>query len=400
MRLKNNKIKIALICHFSNEFVQGKLKLRKKVNEFAPWISVTIQGIKRHPEIELHIISPHDYLISDSYFVDQNIHYHFFTIGVPFIHRHWPSFFRFDLWTKYNRNRKKIKKLINQINPDIVHLYGAENAYYSSSILDLLHFKHLVSIQGFVYKEVKPQDSNLQQYRVQIEREIFSKADNFGIECSYMIDEIKKVNSTAKFLWHRIPVILPMQVQKQEPFDIVFFGRITKEKGIEDFIYVIGQLVKKHPKLKVKILGSVNLQYQSHLKYLAAEYNCFSNIEFTGFIPVHSELYNIISGAKLYIFPTYNDTIPGTIIEALSLGISIVSYDTGGIPDLNRDAMVLELVRQGDLIELTQKSSKLLEDDSLRNSLQKNGLEFVKLNYYNDKPVSELVDVYKKILRY
>lgn len=394
----NKKIKVALICHFSNNSIQKKIKTRKKVNEFSPWISQTIEGIKKYDEIELHIISPHDYLVSDNYFFVDNIYYYFFSIGIPFIHRHWPGFFRYDFWTKYSSNRKKIKKIIKKINPDIIHLYGAENSYYSSSILDLLDYKHIVTIQGFVYKEVTIDDNKVKKYRAKIEKDILSRVNNFGVECSYMIKEIEKINPKANFYWHRIPVNLPVMPGSNKTFDIVFFGRVTKQKGIEDFITAIGLIAVKYPKITVKIIGPIDTYYKNYLSELAISNGCIKNIEFLGFIPTQKELHHIVSAAKIYLFPTYNDTIPGTVVEAMHLNVVVISYNIGGLSTLNESEKTIELLEPGDIEGLVKQTFLLLENEDLRVELQRRAFNYVQQNYNSNRPIKELINIYKELI--
>ena len=144
-------MKIVWLCHFSNEKVQEILKPRKKIGEMASWIFSLIDLFEGLSSIELHVVSPHEYIKSDSNFELNGIYYHFFNAHIPFLGRHWPVIFKFDYWTDFFFNKTKIRKIINRINPDLIHLHGAENAYYSSSIIQFKDkYPILVTIQGFV----------------------------------------------------------------------------------------------------------------------------------------------------------------------------------------------------------------------------------------------------------
>ncbi|MDE6451741.1 MAG: hypothetical protein K2L23_05540, partial [Odoribacter sp.] len=144
------KLKVVWICHFTNEEVQEHLPLWKRTREFGQWIPNTIAGFKDRDDIELHVVVPHVYLKGSKDLNIDGIHYHFIAYGFPLINRPWPSFFPLDAVLGYPCIEYKIVKKVIQINPDIINLQGAENAYYSSSVLKLENkYPIVISIQGF-----------------------------------------------------------------------------------------------------------------------------------------------------------------------------------------------------------------------------------------------------------
>jgi glycosyltransferase involved in cell wall biosynthesis len=393
------RIKVAILCHFTNGEIQSKLALRKPVREFAPWIVSTLRELQHRHDLEIHVVSPHDYLIHDLNFMDENIHYHFFSIGIPFLHRHWPGFFPWDYLTTFRANTNKIKKIIRKINPDIVHLYGAENAYFTSSILHLLHLPHLVTIQGFLFLVDSLKTDYGIKKRIAIEKEIYSRAKNFGIRYPFMEEEIRKLNPNAKFYWHHVPVNVYIPESIHKSYDLVFFAHLSKVKGIEDFIKAIGIISKKIPGIKAKIIGPASSEYMDYLKDLAMKSGSFGNIEFLGFISTQKELHKIVSQSKICVLPTYNDTVPGTIVESMLLETAVVSYNTGGIPSLNDDVKTIEIVEKGDLNGLVDKVMFLLSNDKERLRLVKDAQKLAEERYNPQNVVNDLVTAYYLILK-
>ena len=62
------KIKVAWICHFSNEEIRNQLHFRKDIVglikkrpmiDFAQWNTYAINEFKKFNDVELHVISPH-----------------------------------------------------------------------------------------------------------------------------------------------------------------------------------------------------------------------------------------------------------------------------------------------------------------------------------------------------
>jgi glycosyltransferase involved in cell wall biosynthesis len=394
----NTSIRVAILCHFSNAEIQSKLPLRIKVNEFAPWIVSTLRELEKRDDIEIHIISPHPNLYKDTSFILRNIHYHFFATGIPVLGRKWPKFFLADYYSNYRKNRWKIKNIISEVSPDLIHLYGAENNYYASAILGLLHLPHLITIQGFLFQAEQLNTNKYVINRIKGEKEIYSKARNFGIRYPYMEEELRKLNPEASFYWHHIPanVYIPAKIEKT--FDVVYFAKLSKVKGIEDFIKVIGLVKKQIPYITTKVLGTAKPEYLEFLKKMAVEHNCSENIEFNGFIPTQQELHSIVSHAKVCLLPVYFDTIPGTIIESMFLETAVASYNTGGIPSLNDKDKTIELAEQGDLITLAGKVTLLLDNTAYRLNLVSKARMLVEDLFSPEKAISDQIKAYHAII--
>ena len=148
-------IRVAYICHFSNPKVHSVLplklswkdrilmRLRKKtistsVDDFAIWNSNAIDELKKlGNDVELHVIAPYPFLADPVYeFKDEGVTYHFYRndhILVEFLQRHVLTFIKLN----YRRERNRIRAFIECIQPDLVHLVGAENPYYSLSAFDI-----------------------------------------------------------------------------------------------------------------------------------------------------------------------------------------------------------------------------------------------------------------------
>ena len=145
------KIKIVCICHFSNNEIQEILPLWKRVNEFAPYIPNMLKGFEDREDVDINVICPHGWLRRRTKIINREISYFFIPCGITFIHCSWQRFFNFDIYSNFYFFRRKVKKVINKIQPDIINLIGAENAYYSSVILDYKNsYPVLITIQWFI----------------------------------------------------------------------------------------------------------------------------------------------------------------------------------------------------------------------------------------------------------
>lgn len=371
------KLKIVWICHFTNAEIQSLLPLWRKQDEFASWIPNMLKGFENRENIEIHVVSPHDYLRNPTNFSLRNIHYHFIHYGVPFWHRHWPAIFLFDTYSNYYSLRKRIKKTINQIQPDLINLIGAENPYYSWSVLDLKKdYPILVIIQGFI-SQMKGQIklTTAAKKRIDVEERILKSFKYYaGEQDSSTYISTYNPNHIFFRLYGSVNEDLALNtIDKGKRYDCVFFGRLSKEKGVEDFIRVIAESKVKKPNIKACIIGGGdNRPYIS----LAKELNCFANIEFTGFIKTQKELFECVKASRIFLVTPYFERLSSTIREAMFLKVPIVAYATGGIPYINEFEENIYLVKTGDYQEMARRALLLLENETQRINLAEKAYQY------------------------
>lgn len=399
----SKRLKIVWICHFVDVEMEKKLPLWKKSTASASWILSTLAGFRRDKDLDIYVISPHNYLKHSTHIVEDNIHFYFIPYGCPIWHRSWPHFFPLDAIFNYHLFRNRVKRIVNQIKPDIINLIGAENAYYSSSVLDYINkYQILITIQGFIsryYDQNAIKALHLQQKKqVEYELKILKAFSNFGGE-SDSKTYISNYNSNFKFYKFYFPPNEKMLLSinnKLKKYDCVFYGRVVKEKGINDFIKIITILKAEMPHIKSCVIGSDN--YEKYMA-MAQEYNCANNIDFLGFMPTQKELFAAVQTAKIHLVPTYFDCFPTTIRESMFLKVAVVSYATGGIPYINEhNEENIVLVECGDFAGMAVKAKELLTDNNKINALINKAYIYAQQEFGLESNTEKIKSAYKVII--
>lgn len=364
-------LKIVWLCHFTNEEIQNQLPLWKSKDEFASWIPNMVRGFQETDDVELHIISPHEFLKHKTRFEIRNVHYYFIPVGIPVWHRHWPRYLRYDVLTNFHYFQSEVLKIVKEIKPDLINLIGAENAYYCSSIFRFEKtYPILVTIQGFISQmrnSIKLTHDLIK--RIYIEEKILKSFKYFAGEqdsSNYIINYNR--NHIFFKLYFPINENLALNTKyKVKKYDCIYFGRLSKIKGTEDFIKVIAEIKVIKPDVKACIVGGgKNLNYWMDL---VKRLNCSENIEFTGFVKTQKELFEYVKASKVFLAPPHFERLSSTIREAMFLKVPIVSYATGGIPYINEFDENIYLVETGDYKAMAKKSLLLLNNDNLRKEL-------------------------------
>lgn len=114
-------------------------------------------------------------------------------------------------------------------------------------------------------------------------------------------------------------------------------GRITRLKGHEDFIDLIGRLKASGKPVHGLIVGGAAANKRAYLAELRAKVTAMGldhDITFTG---QRCDLREIMAASDLVLsLSTQPESFGRTVLEALSLGVPVVGYDHGGVGEILR----------------------------------------------------------------
>lgn len=393
------KLKVVWLCHFSDAEIQSYLKPFKKVNEYAPWISRMLHILENDSRFELYVIAPHEYIRGIHKFDIRGIHYIFYNAHMPIIGRHWPVFFKWDYITDFFTNKLITKYLMSEINPDIIDLKGAENPYYSSSILQFIRkYPTILTIQGFISHSTQLQ-SNLVAKKVYYEKMIIKSMSNAFFRTKKMGNDLKTLNPSINLYWSLFPYakITSPAIKKKLEYDIVFFASVTKDKGIGDLLEAVALIKKSNQNISLCVIGKGEIE---NYQQVADNLRISDNVYWAGFLPTQEDVFSLVLKAKISVLPTYHDIMPGGIVEAMMLGLPVVTYDVDSNSEINENDEVISLVKKGDIEELVRAIVELLDNSDLRVERGAKGKKRAKEMFVinNETFKTSLLDAYRSVI--
>jgi glycosyltransferase involved in cell wall biosynthesis len=397
-------MRVVWLCHFANQQMKNYFN-SSKLKEFAPWINNLLELFKDTPEIELHVVAPNVFSNKDLSLIKDGITYHFYKYTfIPqdnLFLKNVGSILHLENRTNFSFIKQKIETIITKVNPDIIHLHGAENPYYSAGILTLINkYPTITTIQGFI-RNTLIINKQIRQ-RIHIEEEIIKKSIHFGTRTNEMSKIIFNINPSAILHFHNYPITFPTVVKDKNTysdFDIVFFSRVTKDKGIEDLLNAVLIIKNAKPDISLHIIGAVSKSYKKYLVNIIREYKIEENVHLIGFMPTQNDIYKQCLKAKVSVLPTYHDILPGTIIESMLMKIPVVAYAVGGIPDINIHNENIILVEKQNVHKLAEKILLLLNDEKKRNQLSEEAYNYAIRKFDNNLVKEDILIAYHKILR-
>jgi glycosyltransferase involved in cell wall biosynthesis len=148
---------------------------------------------------------------------------------------------------------------------------------------------------------------------------------------SHWVDEgFKKTDASKKRMFN---------IKEDNPV-LLYVGRISEEKGVNELPYIYREALKQVPDLQLVIAGKGPEEEKLKKEIPAAK--------FLGWIE-HSSLPDIYSAADLLILPSRFDTFGNVIVEAFSCGCPVISYNTKGPRD------IIENEKSGYLVNTKEK---------------------------------------------
>jgi len=217
------------------------------------------------------------------------------------------------------------------INPKIVRIYGVSEGQLAN--LGIQHFKKSkVFLPPFGIRK------NLLQYDI-----TFREKENYGI----------------------------------------FFTRFVPSKGILEIPYIVKEIVKEKKDFVIRIAGKfckdTEKIFFNEVKKLGIE----NNIVNIGFLE-GEKLAEYIRHAKVFIYPTHEDTFGLVILESTYFKTPVVTYDILGPKSVYKDVPIVKFVKEYDYKGMAKEALKIL-----------NMSEEKYYSFILDKKVDEFLEKFK-----
>ena len=134
--------------------------------------------------------------------------------------------------------------------------------------------------------------------------------------------------------------------QKKENYAI-FFARLIPEKGIFDIVQILTNLMENID-IKLIITGKFsNSRVKTTFFEMLRKNNLNKNVEYLGYVQ-NDELFKKISNAKVFINPSHYDSFSYAILESISIGTPVVTYDLPALSSIYQDLNCVKFVKEFD----------------------------------------------------
>jgi len=162
-------------------------------------------------------------------------------------------------------------------------------------------------------------------------------------------------------------------------------GRLNYQKGFDLLIEVALRAKKQNLNWQFIIAGEGKLK--SELVHSAKQNIVDDMVHFIGF---SNQILSLIKSADVFVLPSRYEGMPNALLEAMAMGKASVVTNVNGAPELIEDGISGFLVNTEDINQLYEKLHELLNNHSLRKTMEKNAISCVKNHFTMDKMIDNL----------
>lgn len=402
--------------------------LNEPINPFGGWLVNASKDLALIEEVDLVVASPKSNINKAKKLSGDLIDYYIFP---------WQN----ENSIEDTKHLSGIKKMILDINPDVVHIFGTE---YSHSlaivrICDELSINNVVSIQGLVSVYAKHYMANL-PYNVQMRYTFrdFVKRDNLiKQQKKYTLrgqNEIETIRSTKNIIgrttwdkacvyqinneavYHHCNESLREEFYKNEWIletcerHSIFTSQASYPiKGLHHVLEALPSIIKRFPDTKLYIAGnniikantlSAKLRMTTYSKYISEmikKFHLEDHVIFTGVLN-EKEMCDMYLKSNVFVCPSSIENSPNSLGEAMILGVPCVSSYVGGVPDM------LEHNKEGFLYPsdapylLAHYVCEIFENENIAKRISLSSKLKAKETHNVKKNTKQLLNIYKVII--
>jgi len=207
-------------------------------------------------------------------------------------------------------------------------------------------------------------------------------------------------------IYHGVDVVELMPRPERRPSDeppmILSVGRLVEKKGFPILLQAAAILRKRGVEFTLRIVGDG--PDGEDLRHLAAGLALSDCVRFEGALP-QERLMEIFPRAALFTLASVvasdgdRDGLPNVLLEALALGVPVVSMRVSAIPELIEHEETGLLARPGDPDDLADQMERMLFDEELRAKVIEQGRMAVVTRFDVRENGARMADLFATVMR-
>lgn len=282
---------------------------------------------------------------------------------------------------------RNLRKKINTFNPNVIHLttacsnLGIFRDYFCAKIVKKKNIKLIVHYRCNIEDQISKNISK------KIIRKIALLADLnlvLNTPSKKYLDKLATRNTRilANFIENDL-----ISNQKHVEIDeniknITFVGHVRRSKGIFEII----EAAKFFPNIKFNIAGPTIEEITN--KNLTKNINIMGPLE-------RDKIFDLLIKSDLFLFPTYTEGFSNAILEAMCVGLPIITTRVGANEDMIENSGGF-FVRVGS-VEDIKNGIEELKDYNVRKKMSLWNINKVNDNYISDIVMNQLIQIYNEL---
>lgn len=393
------------------------IALNLKGNSSGPWMPSLLNAIKNTPSIQITVAAFTDQTKSCELAID-GINYKIFG-----------SRKNLTQWRNKKVKLDQCLKLIDELNPDLIHIHGTEHEFGLICTNESIKKKTIISLQGILgacasrvtgsltlldqIKATTPIEMirgagvlwqrSMYTRRAKIEKQIFENCQNFIGRTEWDHAYVKSNNSSAYYS-HIDEILRPpfyeaeWKIEEADPHSIIFTNITGPLKGADTLLAALTIIKEKYPNVKLRLAGQISQRsgYGKWIKKLIAKYSLAENVHQHGFLSAE-QIIELMKKTRVFVSCSHIDNSPNSLAEAQIIGMPCIATAVGGVPSMVNDKITGLLIPVNEPELLAQKIIRVFEDSDLSKKLSKNAKEKAQERHSIHEIKNRTIKAYKNI---
>ena len=310
---------------------------------------------------------------------------------------------RMNMLTLFQYTRWQVHKLLDEIDPDVVHGIGTEHLWPYVAITS--RFPAVVTVHGVmseIVRKIPPSWLSQRRLFAWLERWVLKRTRHLIVINPYAASVLGRYTSARTYPVENATreLFFDQCASPQDGKYILFVGSIERRKALDVLIDALAQLRSKTEGTApvLVIVGPVTEpQYGVGLRQHIADLGLKDSVQFRGFL-LPGELAGVYAGASLLVLSSLEETAPACITEAMAAGLPVVATRVGGVSYMVSNGETGFLVEPGDVETLAARIETLWHDPELRKQMGNRSKVVARERWWPAMIAEQTIQVYQRVL--
>jgi glycosyltransferase involved in cell wall biosynthesis len=190
-----------------------------------------------------------------------------------------------------------------------------------------------------------------------------------------------------------------LPVAEKDPELVLFVGRLIEYKGCDYLLRAMQIVQQRRPAAHLVVIGDGTARgdLEQLAKSLGIKCKFLGEMKSPG-IRGWLEKARVFCGPSVTLEDGQSEAFGVVFLEAQSMGVPVVSFRHGGIPETMREGVTGLLADERDVQGLADHLLRYLSDEPFWKTSRLQGMQWVRSNFDNAGQVAKLEDIYRRTI--
>ncbi len=264
------------------------------------------------------------------------------------------------------------------------------------TIISTAHAWVMLGLKGEIYRRLDLYLMCRFDHLIAVSHSTKSEMVGMGVPTE-LITVLHNAIDTEAWSSHRVTTTLREELAISPTAPVIgYVGRIMPEKDLETWLRAAALVVRQYPDAQFVLVGEgKDAGTLNELRRLASNLGIAEQVHFPGY---RETLLPAYAAFNIFCLSSRREGLPNSILEAMALGLPVVTTDVAGAKELVLDRETGFVLPQGDEHSLGNALITLVESDAARKRMGRAGRERIEQEFSFTSRLQRIETLYEKVL--